>query len=110
MIKKIDTQLEKYDEQVGSSLNLIQTNHKGQISLQDLRKAMGVIKHKPKEEELDRLGEKLDVDRDGFVELEHVVELTQEKGLGILLEDEEAKNIINKGHDIRHSKDVKEMK
>jgi LETM1 and EF-hand domain-containing protein 1 len=43
-------------------------------------------------------------------ELDHVVELTQDKGLGILMEDEEAQNIISKGADIRHSKDVKELK
>lgn len=67
MIKKIDTQLEKYDEKVGSSLNVIQTNAKGQISLTDLKKAMQVIKHAPKEGDVEGLGKKLDVDQDGFV-------------------------------------------
>jgi LETM1 and EF-hand domain-containing protein 1 len=67
MIKKIDAQLEKYDEKVGSSLNVIQTNAKGQISLADLKRAMGVIKHAPKEEDVEALGKKLDVDQDGFV-------------------------------------------
>ena len=67
MIKKIDAQLEKYDEKVGSSLNLIQTNAKGQISLEDLKRAMAVIKHAPKEEFVESLGKKLDVDQDGFV-------------------------------------------
>jgi LETM1 and EF-hand domain-containing protein 1 len=67
MIKKIDAQLEKYDEKVGSSLNVIETNAKGQISLADLKRAMGVIKHKPKEELVGDLMKKLDVDQDGFV-------------------------------------------
>ncbi len=67
MIKKIDTQLEKYDEKVGSSLNVIQTNAKGQISLADLKRAMVVIKHAPKEEDIEGIGKKLDVDSDGFV-------------------------------------------
>ncbi|RXK36497.1 MRS7 family protein [Tremella mesenterica] len=67
MIKKIDTQLEKYDEKVGSSLNVIQTNVKGQISLADLERALRVIKHAPPEEAIQGLGKKLDVDSDGFV-------------------------------------------
>ena len=67
MIKKIDGQLEKYDEKVGSSLNIIHTNAKGQISLKDLETAFRAIKHAPAEEMVEKLGEKLDVDKDGFV-------------------------------------------
>ena len=67
MINKIDDQLEKYDGKVGSSLNVIQTNSKGQVSLADLKRAFRVIKHKPSDEEIDGLGKKLDVDSDGFV-------------------------------------------
>ena len=67
MIKKIDAQLEKYDEKVGSSLNVISTNDKGQISLADLKRAMSAIKHAPPGEVIDGLGKKLDVDSDGFV-------------------------------------------
>ncbi|WWC86410.1 uncharacterized protein L201_001286 [Kwoniella dendrophila CBS 6074] len=110
MIQTIDTQLEKYDEKVGSSLNVIETSPHGQIALADLKKALGVIKHKPTDEIIEGLGKKLDVDQDGFVELDHVIELTQDHGLGILLEDEAARNILDKGSDIRHSKDVKELK
>ncbi|ORY34290.1 LETM1-like protein-domain-containing protein [Naematelia encephala] len=110
MIKKIDTQLEKYDERVGSSLNVIQTNPKGQISLADLKQAMKVIKHKPDDEVIEELGKKLDVDQDGFVELDHVIELTQDHGLGILMDDEAAQKLLDKGKDIRHSNDVKEAK
>lgn len=38
------------------------------------------------------------------------MELTQDHGLGIVLEDEEAQNLLASGSDIRHSKDVKEIK
>ncbi|KIR43589.1 MRS7 family protein [Cryptococcus deuterogattii 99/473] len=110
MIKKIDTQLEKYDEKVGSSLNVIQTTPNGQIALADLKKALKVIKHRPADDVIEGLGKKLDVDSDGYVELDHVVELTQDHGLGIVLEDEEAQNLLASGSDIRHSKDVKEIK
>lgn len=109
MIKKIDTQLEKYDEKVGSSLNVIHTNAKGQISLKDLETAFRSIKHAPPEEIVEKLGEKLDVDKDGFVELDHVVDLAQERDFGIGLE-EEAKDILGQGKDIRTSKDVKDLK
>lgn len=67
MIKKIDTQLEKYDEKVGGSLNLIQSNAKGQITLADLKRALRVIKHAPPEDAIEGLGKKLDVDSDGLV-------------------------------------------
>ena len=43
-------------------------------------------------------------------ELKHVVELTQEHELGIVMDKEEAQTLISKGADIRHSKDVKELK
>lgn len=39
-----------------------------------------------------------------------MVELTTDHGLGILMEDEEARKLLDKGKDIRHSKDVKELK
>ncbi len=71
MIKKIDSQLEKYDEKVGSSLNVIQSNAAGQISLADLQKALRVIKHAPQEDVVESLGKKLDVDQDGFVVSHH---------------------------------------
>jgi hypothetical protein len=35
--------------------------------------------------------------------LDHVVELTQDKGLGIVMEDVEAQNLISKGADERMS-------
>jgi LETM1 and EF-hand domain-containing protein 1 len=124
MIKKIDGQLEKYDEKVGSSLNIIHTNAKGQISLKDLETAFRAIKHAPDEEMVEKLGEKLDVDKDGFVvsqlthscvlraddqELDHVVDLAQERDFGIGLE-EEAKDILGQGKDIRTSKELKELR
>jgi hypothetical protein len=44
-------------------------------------------------------------------ELDHVIELAQDHGLGILLEEETAKDILHKGVGIRHEKaDLKEKK
>lgn len=82
MLTKIDTQLEAYDARVGSSLQMISCDSQGRIPIADLQKALNVIKHKPDAEIADRVVEKLDVDKDGFVELEHVLGLVREEGLG----------------------------
>ena len=82
MLTKIDQQLQAYDERVGSSLQMITCDPQGRIPVEDLQKALAVIKHKPDEEVGHKVIEKLDVDKDGFVELEHVLGLIREEGLG----------------------------
>lgn len=61
---------------------MISCDSQGRISVEDLEKALAVIKHKPDEEVGHKVIEKLDVDKDGFVELEHVLGLVREEGLG----------------------------
>ncbi|KIP07958.1 hypothetical protein PHLGIDRAFT_105000 [Phlebiopsis gigantea 11061_1 CR5-6] len=107
MLTKIDSQLEDYDARVGSSLQMISCDSQGRISAADLQKALNVIKHKPDAEVVDQIVEKLDVDKDGFVELEHVVGLVREEGLGTVLDDE-AQSIIGQGQEIKNSKPRKE--
>jgi LETM1 and EF-hand domain-containing protein 1 len=84
MLTKIDQQLQDYDSRVGSSLQMISADAQGRISVQDLTKALAVIKHRPDDEVGQAVIQKLDVDRDGFVELEHVLGLVGEEGLGRL--------------------------
>ncbi|CCM03687.1 uncharacterized protein FIBRA_05831 [Fibroporia radiculosa] len=107
MLTKIDQQLSDYDARVGSSLQMISCDSQGRISVQDLEKALAVIKHKPDEEVGHRVIEKLDVDKDGFVELEHVLGLVREEGLGTVLDDE-AQSIIGQGDELKKSKPRKE--
>ncbi|KAG2020342.1 MRS7 family protein [Coprinopsis cinerea AmutBmut pab1-1] len=107
MLTKIDTQLQEYDDRVGSSLQLIKADAQGRISVQDLEKAFSVIKHKPDEEVGQAVIQKLDVDQDGYVELEHVLGLVREEGLGIVMDDD-AQTIIGQGHEIKNSKPRKE--
>lgn len=83
MLTKIDRQLEEYDARVGSSLQMISAEQ-GRISVTELEKALAVIKHKPDDEVGQAVVRKLDVDKDGFVELEHVLGLIKEEGLGKL--------------------------
>ena len=82
MLEKIDKQLDAYDSRVGSSLQMISCTPDGRISVEDLEKALAVIKHRPDEEVGHKVIEKLDVDKDGYVELEHVLGLVREEGLG----------------------------
>lgn len=84
MLTKIDTQLSEYDARVGNSLQMISCDPQGRIPVYDLKKALAVIKHKPNEEVGHAVIQKLDVDKDGFVELEHVLGLVREEGLGTL--------------------------
>lgn len=85
MIKKVDAQLSDYDAKVGNSLQMISCDPQGRISVEDLQKALKVIKHQPDEIVGQKVIEKLDVDKDGFVELEHVLGLVKEEGLGARL-------------------------
>lgn len=107
MLTKVDTQLQEYDSRVGSSLQLISADAQGRISVADLEKALAVIKHKPDDEVGRRVISKLDVDRDGFVELEHVLGLVREEGLGIVVDDD-AQDLIGLGKEIKNSKPRKE--
>jgi len=47
------------------------------------------------------------VDKDGFVELEHVLGLVKEEGLGIVIDDE-AQSILGQGSEIKSMKPRKE--
>ena len=83
MLTKIDAQMQEYDTRVGSSLQLVSADSQGRISVDDLTKAFAVMKHKPEDDITQAVIQKLDVDKDGFVELEHVLGLVEEEGLGM---------------------------
>ncbi|KAF7440445.1 hypothetical protein PC9H_000790 [Pleurotus ostreatus] len=103
MLTKIDGQLQEYDSRVGSSLQLISADPQGRISVQDLEKALTVIKHKPDDDVGRAVIEKLDVDKDGYVELEHVLGLVREEGLGLVLDDD-AQTILGQGTELKNAK------
>lgn len=84
MLTKLDAQIQAYDSRVGNSLQIISLDPNGRISVADLQKALAVIKHKPDDDVGQLVIEKLDADKDGFVELEHVLGLIKEEGLGTL--------------------------
>lgn len=110
MLEKIDNQLEEYDRDVGSRMNLIEASHTGKISVDDLEQALRLIKHKPEDEVIEKIVDKLDVDHDGLVPLDDVLELARaETGLGIL-RDEGVKEIHAQGKEIRKGDALKPKK
>lgn len=108
MLTKIDSQLQEYDDKVGSSLQMISAEG-GRISVADLEKALSVIAHRPDDEVGAAVIQKLDPDQDGFVELEHVLGLVKEEGLGIVMDDR-AKTILGQGTEIKNAEDLKPRK
>ncbi len=107
MLTKLDKQLEEYDARVGSSLQLIACDAAGRIPIRDLDKALSMIRHRPEEDVVAHVVDKLDVDHDGYVELEHVLGLAREEGLGIVIENgqTDARNLLC---EIKESKPRKE--
>jgi len=107
MLTKLDAQIQAYDSRVGNSLQMISLDPNGRISVADLQKALAVIKHKPDDDVGQLVIEKLDADKDGFVELEHVLGLIKEEGLGIVIDDD-AKSLIGQGKEIKEMRPRKE--
>lgn len=83
MLDKIDKQIASYDSRVGTSLDHITIDSQGRMSVDDLERALGLIKHAPDEEAIGGIVKKLDVDSDGLVVLEDVLGLVKEEGLGV---------------------------
>ncbi|VDB99117.1 unnamed protein product [Peniophora sp. CBMAI 1063] len=109
MLTKIDKQLEEYDARVGNSLQMVACDPQGRIPIRDVEKALNVIKHKPEEDVVKNVIEKLDADKDGFVELEHVLTLARDEGLGIVIDnDKEAQNILGQGRELKDARPRKE--
>lgn len=75
MLQRIDKQLEEFDKDVGGRMHLIEASSTGKISVDDLEQALRLIRHRPDDEMLQKLVDKLDVDLDGLVPLNDVLEL-----------------------------------
>ncbi|KAF9290976.1 hypothetical protein BGZ68_005563 [Mortierella alpina] len=89
MISKLDQELEAFDAAVGNTLQAFQTNERGEVTVADIEAALKVIRHAPAEENIKQIVRRLDVDGDGLVLLDHIVQLAdwveQEEGHGVVL-------------------------
>ena len=90
ILSKIDSQLEEYDNSVGSRLNMFEVDYQGRIAVSDLKIALESIAHRPSDEAISVLLQKLDVDGDRFVPLDDIVALAEGEGLGIVISEEGA--------------------
>lgn len=104
MLQRIDKQLEEYDRDVGGRMHLIQTSSTGKISADDLEQALRLIKHRPDEDELQKIVDKLDVDLDGLVPLDHVLELARDENALEMGRDDEVRDIQKEGQRILEEK------
>ena len=79
MLGTIDEQLQAYDQEVSDKLNKFECPD-GKISIKNLRTAFEQINHRPDDDTITALIDKLDVDHDGFVPLEDVTSLAEVEG------------------------------
>eukprot|EP00834_Sanchytrium_tribonematis_P001635 NODE_41_length_34096_cov_2.002235.p31 type:complete len:116 gc:universal NODE_41_length_34096_cov_2.002235:18392-18045(-) len=80
LVEKISKELDTIDQQIGSSLNLVVPNPKGQITIGDLRIALKTIKHSVDNHQIDTIVQKFDIDKDGLISIE---EMEKELNLSI---------------------------
>lgn len=99
MITQIDEQLEAYDKEVSNKMDKFECAE-GRISIANLRTAFEQIRHRPDDDTITALIDKLDVDHDGFVPLEDVTSLASVEGIGVVIDDA-ADQLIGQGQEIR---------
>ena len=80
MIFKLESELLKYDSQIGTKLNLVKPTVDGQISIQDLEQVLRVIRDHPDDERINKIVKKLDADNDGMVLLDEIIKLDDSEG------------------------------
>ncbi|KAJ3094610.1 hypothetical protein HDU97_007872 [Phlyctochytrium planicorne] len=98
MIKKIEKEMEKYDTEIGSKLNLIRPDEEGRLSISDLEEALRVIRDNPGDERIKKIVKRLDSDGDGAVslaEIQAMVSETEKEGTGVVIKDEPAPQLTS---------------
>ena len=80
MITKLESELAKYDSQIGTKLNLVKPTVDGQITIGDLEQVLRVIRDHPDDERINKIVKKLDADNDGMVLLDEIVKLDDGTG------------------------------
>lgn len=78
MVDKIEAELAKYDQEIGSSLNLVRPDEEGKITIADLEEALKLIRDHPDDERIKKIVMKLDADGDGVVAMDEIIHLAEE--------------------------------
>ena len=77
LVSKIEVELEAYDSEIGSKMNLIQPAADGKISVDALEEALKVIRDHPEDERIKKIVRRLDADGDGLVTMEEIRKLVE---------------------------------
>ncbi|KAJ3414541.1 hypothetical protein HDV05_006455 [Chytridiales sp. JEL 0842] len=89
MISKIENELQKYDAQIGSKLNLIRPDERGRLSVSDLEEVLKVIRDNPGDERIKLIVKRLDSDGDGVVSIPELLGMIQgvseKEGHGVVI-------------------------
>ena len=85
MIQSIEEELQKYDSDVGSKLNLMKTNEEGQLSIGDLEEALKVIRNRPNDDRIKKIVNQLDADHDGLIAINELLQVKVQEGHGEVL-------------------------
>ncbi|KAG0279690.1 hypothetical protein BGZ95_000480 [Linnemannia exigua] len=92
MISKLDQELQAYESYSLEKFKPMATNERNELTVVEVEAALKIIKHTPGDDETIRLiVQKLDIDGDGLVQLDHIFKLADlvelEEKVGGVLED-----------------------
>ncbi|KAG0379730.1 hypothetical protein BGX24_011921 [Mortierella sp. AD032] len=92
MISKLDEELQAYESYSLKKFKPLATNERNELTVAEVEAALKIIKHTPGDDATIRLiVQKLDIDGDGLVQLNHIFELAdlveQEEGTGGVIGD-----------------------
>ncbi len=77
MLTSIETQMQKYDTEIGNKLNILRVDQEGRLSISDLEDALMLIRDHPNDERIKKIVKQLDKDGDGLVALSEIIILAE---------------------------------
>ncbi|KAJ3256292.1 hypothetical protein HDU77_003215 [Chytriomyces hyalinus] len=78
MIASLEAEIAKIDSEIGSSMNVIQPDAAGNLSVEELQNALNLIKDNPGDERIKKIVKRLDRDGDGVVTIPEVLAFVSE--------------------------------
>jgi LETM1 and EF-hand domain-containing protein 1 len=76
LIEKITSELQEYDDEIGSKLQVLRANEQGLVRVSDLEEALKLIRSRPANDtELKALVRKLDKDGDGLITMHELLQV-----------------------------------
>ncbi|KAG2381760.1 hypothetical protein C9374_006144 [Naegleria lovaniensis] len=73
LIEQIEKDIDKVDESIADSLNLLDKDKDGVITVDELRHALSVLKEKPSEDLIREIIDRIDADKDGVITVKDIL-------------------------------------